>query len=64
MLGKPTKGIQEVIAHFGKLKFTLEFKYDGERAQVLTPYSHSLIRSGSELLSTTCPHVYVYLLTC
>ncbi len=34
MLGKPSKGIQEVIAHFGKIKFTLEFKYDGERAQV------------------------------
>jgi DNA ligase-1 len=35
MLGKPCKGIQDVVTHFGKnTKFTLEFKYDGERAQI------------------------------
>lgn len=34
MLAKPTKSIQEVLKRLNGLKFTIEYKYDGERAQV------------------------------
>lgn len=34
MLGKPARGIQEVLAKFANALFTIEFKYDGERAQI------------------------------
>lgn len=34
MLAKPTTGIQEILKRFLGIKFTLEFKYDGERAQI------------------------------
>ena len=38
MLAHPAKGIDEIFQRFEGIKFTCEWKYDGERAQVLTSH--------------------------
>ena len=37
MLAKPTKTVQEIVRKFQDSEFTCEYKYDGERAQVILP---------------------------
>lgn len=35
MLAKPTKAVSEILDKFQNMQFTCEYKYDGERAQVV-----------------------------
>eukprot|EP00761_Pharyngomonas_kirbyi_P007191 gb/GECH01007200.1/.p1 GENE.gb/GECH01007200.1/~~gb/GECH01007200.1/.p1 ORF type:complete len:791 (+),score=168.03 gb/GECH01007200.1/:1-2373(+) len=50
MLAKPTKGISEILDRLSNCKFTCEWKYDGERAQihVLSPESISIFSRNAE----------------
>ncbi|BFZ60443.1 ATP-dependent DNA ligase Cdc17 [Saitoella coloradoensis] len=59
MLAKPTKAITEVLDRFENQKFTCEYKYDGERAQIhLTPDGKSKVYSrNSEDMSGRYPDI-------
>lgn len=51
MLAKPTKAITEVLDRFEGKRFTCEYKYDGERAQVGLEISESLVRTHKHIQS-------------
>ncbi|WAQ83893.1 hypothetical protein PtA15_4A342 [Puccinia triticina] len=57
MLAKPTKAISEVLDRFEGQKFTCEYKYDGERAQIhfLSDGSISIFSRNSENMSVKYP---------
>ena len=62
MLAKPTKSIQEVLKRLNGLRFTCEFKYDGERAQVHMSSDGTTKVFSRSLLNTTekFPEVPLY----
>ena len=57
MLAKPTKAISEVLDRFDGKRFTCEYKYDGERAQVhfLSDGSLKVFSRNSEDMSKKYP---------
>ena len=61
MLAKPTKAISEVLDRFEGKKFTCEYKYDGERAQVhyLKDGSLKVFSRNSEDMSEKYPDLVV-----
>jgi DNA ligase 1 len=56
MLAKPTKSIQEVLSRLNGLKFTCEYKYDGERAQVHKTADGKLKVFSRNLLETSAKY--------
>ena len=62
MLAKPTKSVQEVLKRLNGLRFTCEYKYDGERAQVhMTPDGKTKVFSRNLLdTSEKYPEVPLY----
>jgi DNA ligase-1 len=56
MLAKPTKSIQEVLSRLNGLKFTCEYKYDGERAQVHKTADGTLKVFSRNLLETSAKY--------
>ena len=59
MLAKPTKAISEVLDRFENKRFTCEYKYDGERAQVhyLEDGSIKVFSRNSEDMSVKYPDI-------
>ncbi|GJE86143.1 DNA ligase I [Phanerochaete sordida] len=66
MLAKPTKAIGEVLDRFEGKKFTCEYKYDGERAQVhkLEDGSFAVFSRNSEDMSKKYPDLMDQLPRC
>ncbi|KAJ4484728.1 ATP-dependent DNA ligase [Lentinula edodes] len=66
MLAKPTKAIGEVLDRFEGKRFTCEYKYDGERAQVhkLPDGSVSVFSRNSEDMSKKYPDLVEQLPKC
>ncbi|QRV78457.1 ATP-dependent DNA ligase [Ceratobasidium sp. AG-Ba] len=66
MLAKPTKAIGEVLDKFENTKFTCEYKYDGERAQVhkLEDGSVAVFSRNSEDMSKKYPDLVEQLPRC
>ncbi|CAE7227332.1 unnamed protein product [Rhizoctonia solani] len=66
MLAKPTKAIGEVLDKFENTKFTCEYKYDGERAQVhkLENGTVSVFSRNSEDMSKKYPDLVEQLPRC
>ncbi|KIY71586.1 ATP-dependent DNA ligase [Cylindrobasidium torrendii FP15055 ss-10] len=66
MLAKPTKAIGEVLDRFENKRFTCEYKYDGERAQVhkLDDGSVAVFSRNSEDMSKKYPDLVQQLPKC
>ncbi|KAL7410580.1 ATP dependent DNA ligase domain-containing protein [Mrakia frigida] len=66
MLAKPTKAITEVLDRFEGKKFTCEYKYDGERAQIHREANgtFTVFSRNSENMSVKYPDLMVQLPRC